>query len=313
MRQWLGAGLVVAMLGMASCRSHEEALLDAVSKQEVGNVKRLLEDGAKADVLATGAHAYPLEVAAQGGNTMIIQMLLAARANPDAALSPETPLWRAMMNGHQEAAVMLVEAKAKLDGPVIRGITPFYFAVMLDYTDLATRMVAHGADVHAQGPQGSPLHEAAENGNLALAKLLASNGADLHRANDLGETPVFLAMQQGKWEVVEWLVENGADINAANKLGQTVLHELAIRDDSASIQRVCGMKPNPDVQNLLGETPLHNAAALGHQGAARALIEFCNADPNLHEMHHLSPAGLACREGQTEMVDFLTARGGRLQ
>jgi ankyrin repeat protein len=311
---WLRCMVAATMLGMlGGCRSHNAALMDAIEKQEVGNVNRLLDGGAQANVVPEGANSFPIEAAAKGGNPAIVKLLLDAGAHPDSARGSETPLWWAMLNGHQDAAVALVDGGAKVDGPMREEMMPFYFAVMHDYTDLVTKMVAHEADIHASGPQGSPLHEAAENGNLALVRLLVVTGAEINRINDLGETPIFLAVEQSNWEVAEWFASNGGNINATNKLGQTVLHELAAKEDSIAIQKVCGMKPDPDVQNLIGETPLHIAAAKGNIVAARVLIEYCGADLNIRDNHNLSPAGLAYREGQEEMVEFLTSRGGRLR
>lgn len=256
---------------------------------------------------------FPIEAAAKGGNPGIVKLLLDAGAHPDSSKGTDTPLWWAMVNGHEAAAILLVEAHARVDGPKRRGMMPFYFAVMQDYTDLVTKMVAHQVDVHAPGPQGSPLHEAAQNGNLALVQLLIADGADLNRINDLGETPVFLAVQASRWEVVEWMVQHQGRIDAANKLGQTVLHALAEKEDSIAILKACALGANPDLHDLLGETPLHVAAAQGNLVAARALIRDCHAQLNLRDHLNLSPAGLAYREGQTEMVEFLTARGGRLR
>lgn len=305
----LGAGLI----SIQGCRSHDVAMLDAIEKQEIGNVKRLLEGGARAEIVPLGENSFPIEAAAKGGNPEIVQMLLAAGASPDSARGPETPLWWAMLRGHEEVAVLLVDAQARFDGPVNQGMMPFYFAVMHDYSELVAKMVAHSADVYAFGPLGSPLHEAADNGNLGLAKLLVLNGANVNRINDLGETPIFQAAAQGHFELLEWLVQTGADINAADKLGSTVLHQLASGTDSLTIQKICLLKPNPNIQNLVGETPLHCAAARGNESIARALIYECHADLNFRDHHDLSPAGLAYREGQTEMVEFLTSRGGRLR
>jgi ankyrin repeat protein len=318
MGHWWKRGMRCMLLAtiaclLGGCRSHDAALMDAIEKQEVGNVKRLLEGGAQANVVADGAMAFPIEAAAKRGNPAIVKLLLEAGAHPDSARGKEPPLWWALLNGHQEAAVLLVDAGAKVDGPVRKGMMPFYFAVMEDYADLVTKMIAHGVDVHAPGPQGSPLHEAADNGNLALVRLLVVTGAEVNRINDLGETPLFLAVEGKHWEVAEWLASSGGNINATNKLGQTVLHDWAVEEDSIAIQRVCGMKADPDVQNLIGETPLHIAAAKGNIIAARALLEYCGADINSRDNHGLSPAGLAYREGQDEMVEFLTAQGGRLR
>lgn len=303
-------GLVLSIWG---CRSHDAALLDAIEKQEVGNVERLLASGANAKIVPKGASHFPIEAAARGGNPEIVQMLLAAGAHPDSAQGDRTPLWLAMANGHEEAAVLLVDAKARIDGPQEMDMAPLYFAVMQDYTDLVTKMIAFGADVDAPGPNGTPLHEAAENGNSALTRLLIANGASPNRGNDLGETPAFLAAVGGHWEVAEILLSHHADLNIPNRLGNTFLHELAAGNDSAAIRHACALHPNPDAQNLLGETPLHVAAKAGNLPAVAALIDQCGADLNLRDQHDLSPAGLAYREGKTEIVEYLTSRGGRLR
>jgi ankyrin repeat protein len=295
------------------CKSYDSALLVAIRNQELGNVQRLLDGGAQADVVPEGETMFPLEAAAKGGNAEIVRMLLAKGAHPDSARGADAPLWLALQQDKEAAAILLVDAGAHFEGPMRKGMTPFYCAVMLNHTELVSKMVAHGADLYASGPQGSALHEAAENGNLALLKLLVSNGADINRINDLGETPLFLAAQQRQWEAVAWIVAHDGNADATNKLGNTVLHEMAKKDDSLGIREICKVQANPNLQNLIGETPLHVAAAHGNAGAAIALIEACQADLNLRDHHDLSPAGLAYREGETDMVDLLTALGGRLR
>jgi uncharacterized protein len=295
------------------CRSYDAALMDAIRKQEVGNVKRLLDSGALADIVPAGEEHFPLEQAALGGNPEIVKMLLEHGAVPDSFRGSLSPLWLALEHDHEAAAVALVDAGAKFDNSVRRKMTPFYCAAMLNFTELVSKMVAHGADIHAPGPQGSALHEACDNGNLQLVKLLVLNGADVNRINDLGETPIFLAAQNRHWDVATWLVQNGARPSATNDLGNTILHELAQQDDSTALHEACTLGIDPDVQNKLGETALHIAAAKGHALTAIALIERCAADLNKTDIHGLSPAGLAYLEGENDLVELLTIRGGRLR
>jgi ankyrin repeat protein len=314
MTRWIAAvAALLWMTTMCGCRSYDTALLAAVRAQEVGNVQRLLDGGAVADQVPAGETMFPLEAAAIGGNADIVRMLLQHGAHPDSARGGESPLWLALQHDHAEAAVLLVDAGARFDGPMRRGMMPFYCAVMLDHGDLVTKMVAHGADLSAPGPQGSPLHEAADNGNLALVKLLVANGADINRINDLGETPIFLAAQRRNWELVAWIAAHGGQTDATNNLGNTPLHEFAAADDSAAIRQYCALATDPDVHNKIGETPLHVAAAKGNLAAALALLDACFADINPRDGHGLSPAGLAYREGESDMVELLTQRGGRLR
>ncbi len=316
--KWISfKALFAAMLCLATisgCReSIDAALMEAIRNQEVGNVERLLLSGARADSLVPGETMLPLEAAAIGGNELIVDLLLKNGADPERAIGPDSPLWLALQHDHERAALAIVNAGARFDGPVRKGLTPFYCAAMLNHAELVSKMIAIGADVHAPGTQGSPMHEAADNGNLSMVQLLASSGANINRINDLGETPIFLAAEGGHWEVVQWIATHGGNVNAANKLGNTMLHEFAADDDSAGIRRLCALEVDPDLHNMIGETPLHVAAARGNAAAAIALIEDCQADLNLRDDHSLSPAGLAYREGETDMVELLTARGGRLR
>lgn len=300
-------------LFISSCNSYENALWDAVENQEVGNVERLLESGADVQRLLKDKTSTLIEIAAEKGNPEIVKMLLDKGVDPDSALNGESPLWLAMINGHELAAMALVEAGAKIDGPAREGYSPFYFAVMEDYLDLVTKMVAHKANIFAEGPAGSPAHEAAENGNLRMLQLLVVNGADLNRINTDGESPIFLAFDAGEYEAAKWMLQKGAVLRGANMLGNTILSNMTEKNDTVALRILCGFDAAPDLRNRLGETPLHRAAALGHLDAAKILVNDCKAKLNLRDNRGLSPAGLAFREGQTELVDYLTSVGGRLR
>jgi len=51
----------------------------------------------------------------------------------------------------------------------------------------------------------TPLHWAARNGRLSVAKLLEERGADLRLKNGYGWTASELARSNGKLDVAEWL------------------------------------------------------------------------------------------------------------
>ncbi len=307
------AVLSILCLFISSCTSYEKALWDAVENQEVGNVERLLERGADPEKLPKGKSQTLIEVAARKGDPEIVNMLLEKGVHPDSARGSETPLWLAMVNGNELAAIELVDAGANIEGPKREGFSPFYFAVMEDYLDLVTKMVAHKVDIHSEGPAGSPAHEAAENGNFEMLQLLSMNGADMNRINTDGESPIFLAFDAGKYEAAQWMMENGAVLKGANILGNTVLTNMAEKNDTVALRILCGADAAPNTRNRVGESALHRAAAMGHLESAKILVNECQAKINLRDNRGLSPAGLAFREGQTDLVDYLTSAGGRLR
>lgn len=309
----LWAILLFLVFSVNACNSYETALWEAVEKQEVGNVERLLDSGADPLVVPEGESRSIIEIAAEKGNPRIVKMLLATGIDPNLAKGGEAPLWLAMKNGFEASAIELVNAGADVNGPEMEGFTPFYFAVMQDFMELATKMLAHKADVYSAGPAGSPAHEAAENGNLGILQLLEINGADLNRINEEGETPLFLALDAKKYETAEFLLKHQANPNISNALGNTVLASMVSKNDTAAMRMLCRFNADPNTQNLKGESPLHQAAAKGFLEAAKILVQDCYAKLNLRDFLGLSPAGLAFREGQTDLVDYLTSIGGRLR
>ncbi len=80
-------------------------------------------------------------------------------------------------------------------------------------------LVDHGADVNAAQQAGfTPLHEAAQSGNLQAAILLLSHGAKINVKADNGKTPLALTLVEGREagskedrdRVAEFLRDHGA-------------------------------------------------------------------------------------------------------
>jgi len=69
----------------------------------------------------------------------------------------------------------------------------------------------------------SPLHEAAGNGDTAIARWLVANGAKLDRRDVQGRTPIENAALGGSREIVAMLIDAGADVNVRDNFGDTPL------------------------------------------------------------------------------------------
>lgn len=77
----------------------------------------------------------------------------------------------------------------------------------------------------------TPLHYAADRGDLEITNLLISNGADLLARDTDGDTPLHWAAFKGNSEIVNLLLEKGAEPSPMNKNGDTPLN-YAIADRS---------------------------------------------------------------------------------
>jgi ankyrin repeat protein len=62
----------------------------------------------------------------------------------------------------------------------------------------------------------TPLHEAVGSGNLDIAQLLLSHGADINTLDNYGTTLLHEGSTSGNLDVVEFLLKSGADVNVRN-------------------------------------------------------------------------------------------------
>lgn len=104
------------------------------------------------------------------------------------------------------------------------GKTPLMNAASIGHTEVAKKLIEHGADVNAKDDTGAtPLMLAAAFGHKETAELLLDKGADVNITDNTGATPLMLAAAFGDKDTAELLIDKGADINAKNEIGATAL------------------------------------------------------------------------------------------
>jgi len=119
------------------------------------------------------------------------------------------------------------------------------------------------------------LHEAAHQGDLERMEALLAAGADIDARDDLGLTPLFVALDRGRTTAARFLIEKGADL------------------------RFRGFRQR---------TLLHMAARCGNLPIARLLVER-GAEVNARDSRGVTPLRLAADAGKTEMIAYLIDQG----
>ena len=197
-------------------------------------------------------------------------------------------------------------------GPLMswKGMPPIIVALRRRRRPLAlcAALIAAGCDVNrtANGSFGSPspLHVAAEAGQVECIVALIEASADINAQAMMDWTPLHVAAHFGYVEVVQKLLSFGADCTIPDKDGQTPLSIAAMTDAQASSRRPRGRptatprrrsrrvqherhtdivlallaeeneagKVSVNVPDHDGFTPIHYAADSGNCGAVEALI-----------------------------------------
>lgn len=169
-------------------------------------------------------------------------------------------------------------------------------------------MIKNSPDlINAPSSSGStPLHTAASQGQLTVARFLLDNKANVNARNNSRETPLTLAAMQGHKAMVELLLSRDADVNTPGGGSYTALHYAASRGFNALVETLMAKQAVIDARNNGGETPLHLAAAVGHVAIAEALLNR-RADANALTKNEQTPLFNAATTGHSVMIKVLLA------
>ena len=136
----------------------------------------------------------------------------------------------AVQKGNFPVIVYLLENKADINAKNKSGLTSLHMAAIKNDTNLGQFLLKKGADWSRKDSLAdglTPLHYAAQDGCLEMARLLVESGVpvDIPDGNN-DASPLNWACNAGSLSVVKYLVEKGADINRADKYGYTPLDSV---------------------------------------------------------------------------------------
>ncbi|XP_014208933.1 rabankyrin-5 isoform X2 [Copidosoma floridanum] len=168
---------------------------------------------------------------------------------------------------------------------------PLWDALESEQEDVASSLVAHGADPDcwSPGPDGcrqTLLHRAIDENREDIAQFLIRSGCDLNSPRRAGSdgaggeearddcTPLHLCCQWGLEQVVQTLIEHGANVNAKDSEGKTPLH-VAIQNHHAQIISLLLCHPNINLsqRDKKGQSPFASALAVRNNKAAQAILD----------------------------------------
>ena len=120
----------------------------------------------------------------------------------------------------------------------------------------------------------SPMHIAAEHGNLKLCQHIIDRVKDKNPKDFFGETPFHWAAREGNFDVCELIIQNTAEKNPAGNDGMTPLHWAAGSGHYKICKIIIEKIEDKNPGDCDGDTPLHSAALEGHLETCEIIIDM---------------------------------------
>ncbi len=263
--------------------SLEEALFESVRKNDTHSVA-LLASMPGVDINRTNStHKTPLYFALERENKAMVKLLF----NHDADVN----------------VASYCSAHCAFETPIVT-------AARMQRKDLVELILNENCELECVGSKEgkSALQWAATYGDIPMAKLLVSNGADVNWIGPYFHTALHYATLSDKPDMVLWLLEHGSDISI-NGDGRTPLHVGAVRGNLSIVKHLIKHKCEIDVRDNFNFTPFSLACLRGHFTIIKYLME--HADPGT-EFNMNDGLHRAAELGHLAVLKFLLSKGAQV-
>lgn len=172
----------------------------------------------------------------------------------------------------------------------------------------ARELIENHADVNqVSEDQRFALSAAASNGNLEMVKLMVNHGADVNLTNDYGTTALMEAASKGHEPVAAFLIDHGADVSMTNKGEFSALY-CAVDSGDMDIVKLLVEHHAPVNFDKNPVCPLFLAVKKGNREVAAYLIEN-GADLNILDSDNYTPLQMAAQKASYELAKLLIDKG----
>jgi len=289
----------------------------------------------------------PLHIAATYGHKEVAVILLKAGADcTKLDYKNQNPLHKACEEGNNEVVHAMVEeldkkeksqeedvgdGKQRRIGEELKTLlkqkdeednTPLLLAVQAGNSDAVGLFIDQtdsGRYINELNKEHEgPLHFASRSGDKRTVELLVNNGAKVNITNQLGETPLHLAVENAKGsggekttELVQFLVERHANLELTDHRGHTAIMRAACGGHTDVVRFLHQRGANLTRVDRNDKTIMHLAALNNRAEVILLLLRAKGGEDlvNTNDQYDSTPLHEACAEGHLESVRVLLDNG----
>ncbi|KAK1467542.1 hypothetical protein CCUS01_07073 [Colletotrichum cuscutae] len=192
--------------------------------------------------------------AVKKGLPEVVELLLAAGADPNDSEAKEDPLHHAVVQGNETIVKLLLFRTFCIRTP----------KASTDESKDQKQLRLEANYEHHDPTRPSPLHIAVGYGHTRIAKLILEKGADADRLI-AGKPPLHIAVSKGDRSCMDVLLENGANPDQCDSYGINVLRQAVAKHDLPLARYI--IEKGADVNQLMDGVPvLHRAVFSSRYG-----------------------------------------------
>lgn len=199
------------------------------------------------------------------------------------------------------------------------GNTPMHFAAYAGKLEIVALLKMHGATLNLENKRHQiPLHLVVLKGDLDTIEFIvnSSSKGDLDRRDTWGRTPLHYAAQNGDVKIIKLLTTDSSRTPTQNGRN-TEVASFDVKDEEGWIPPFCAISHEKvgavrffvqhydkwrSFKGALGQTALHSAASSGNAEIGKLLSDVCSDSPDLEGQGALF---YAISSGSIQFIEFL--------
>jgi len=219
----------------------------AVAANDVSAVNGFLAAGIDPNVKDEESGGTALIWAATHDQADVVKVLLGGGADVNAKdMGGYNALLRALEKKNDAVAeLLLAQSNLDVNAQGFSGMTALSWYVWNNQEQKVKTLLERGANANLSDTDGdTPLHAAAQRGNIKILQMLLAAGANPNAKNKVGGTALMWAGVGGREEAARLLIDHGADASLKDEMGMTASAWAAKnkRDELAELLRAAEKK-----------------------------------------------------------------------